>query len=185
MPDKNVEKSELRRRLLAERRALATELRTAWDQAIANRISMLLQERPSRSLAVYWPICGEPDLRDAYADWHAAGMRLALPVVIDKQTPLKFVSWTPGEELQKDAMGVAVPENGQIVQPDSLLLPCVGFNGQRVRLGYGGGLYDRTLEGPDRPLAIGVAYFFSHAEFASEAHDVALDCIVTECAVIE
>lgn len=185
MSERNSEKSELRQRLLAERRALATELRSTWDQAIANRISTLLLKHPQQTLAVYWPICGEPDLREAYAGWSAAGFRLALPVVIDKQMPLKFVSWTPGEELRKDAMGVAVPASGITVQPDVLLLPCVGFNRQRVRLGYGGGYYDRTLEGADRPLAIGVAYSFGRSEFASEGHDVALDYVVTEREVIE
>jgi 5,10-methenyltetrahydrofolate synthetase len=61
-----------------------------------------------------------------------------------------------------------------------VLLPCVGFNGQRMRLGYGGGFYDRTLAAVPRPLALGVAYSCARADFAGEAHDIALDAIFTE-----
>jgi 5-formyltetrahydrofolate cyclo-ligase len=67
-----------------------------------------------------------------------------------------------------------------IVQPQALLIPCVGFNRQRMRLGYGGGYYDRTLAASPRPLAIGIAYRGSLATFAADPYDIALDAIITE-----
>ncbi len=82
-------------------------------------------------------------------------------------------------------MGVQVPAASSAeVAPELLLIPCVGFNQERFRLGYGGGFYDRTLAARPRPRAIGVAYECSRAEFSVEAHDIALDAVVTEAGII-
>jgi 5-formyltetrahydrofolate cyclo-ligase len=91
------------------------------------------------------------------------------------------VEWQPGEELAKDQFGVPVPDRQRAIpQPDVVLVPCVGFNAQRFRLGYGAGFYDRTLARMPRPLALGIAYDCGLAEFESNGHDVALDFILTE-----
>jgi 5-formyltetrahydrofolate cyclo-ligase len=76
---------------------------------------------------------------------------------------------------------VAVPADLRMVaRPGALLIPCLGFNGGRFRLGYGGGYYDRTLAQQPRPVTAGIAYNCLAAEFASAAHDVALDLVLTE-----
>lgn len=174
-------KAELRKTLLLRRTALNADSRAQWDAAIGNRLTAWLEMRSPRTLGVYWPIRAEPDLREFYAQWAARGMQLALPAVIDKNAPLKFLAWNPGEPLAKDAMGVMMPGSaGAEVHPDALLVPCVGFSAQRFRLGYGAGFYDRTLASSLRPTAIGVAYSCLRTDFAVAGHDVALDVIVTE-----
>lgn len=181
MADRPPDKSSQRQRLLAQRQALAPDCRGRWDAAIVERLTALLAPRAAATIGVYYPIRGEPDVRAAYAQWAARGIQLALPIVIDKKAPLKFVAWAPNAPLVRDALGVPVPaDRGQAVQPDVLLVPCVGFNASGVRLGYGGGYYDRTLAHSPRPLAIGVAYACSFADFGSERHDIGLDVIVTE-----
>jgi 5-formyltetrahydrofolate cyclo-ligase len=116
----------------------------------------------------------------AYRQLHAAGIHLALPVVIDKEAPLRFVAWAPEDELIAGAYGTRVPARHDIVLPDALLIPCVGFNTARFRVGYGGGFYDRTLAQATRPLTLGVAYEATLASFTPDAHDIALDTIITE-----
>lgn len=173
----------LRQDLIAQRQTLAPTVRAEWDRAIGKHLSRLLETWSSRIIGIYWPIRNEPDLRELYAVWAARGMQLALPVVIDPDLPLKFLAWAPGDPLAKDAMGVCVPAaTAREVRPDIVLVPCVGFNAARVRLGYGGGFYDRTLANAPRPLAIGIGYSFMQADFTAEAHDVALDMIITETA---
>ena len=183
MTQRPPDKSRLRQALLAQRQTLVPAVRAEWDRAIGKHLSRLLETRPSRTIGIYWPIRNEPDLRELYADWSARGMQLALPVVIDPDLPLKFLAWAPGDPLVKDAMGVWVPAAAEgEVRPDIVLVPCVGFNDARVRLGYGGGFYDRTLANAPRPLSIGIGYSFMQADFAAEVHDVALDMIITETA---
>lgn len=180
MPENTAQKSALRRELLANRQAIPAEVRRAGDAAIGRHVLAWQQAHPVRSLGVYWPIRGEPDLRDCYAALSARGVGLALPVVVDKNAPLRFLAWKPGDAMAQDTFGVAIPAAGHEVQPNALLIPCVGFNGQRFRLGYGGGFYDRTLACAGRPVTVGIGYACLRREFEADAHDVALDFIITE-----
>ncbi len=132
-------------------------------------------------MGVYWPLRGEPDLSAAYAQLALRGVRLSLPVVLERDAALAFAEWIPGEAMVRDKMGVAIPTVLRIVaQPPVLLVPCLGFNAGRYRLGYGGGFYDRTLAPLPRPFSVGVAYACLQAEFASAPHDIALDLVITE-----
>ncbi len=55
--------------------------------------------------------------------------------------------------------GIPVPAQGRAVQPECLLIPCLGFDAKRFRLGYGGGYYDRTLAALiPFPLVVGIAF---------------------------
>lgn len=177
-------KTELRHALLAARNALTAEARVRWDTAIGIQVVEWLRTHPVQTLGVYWPIRNEPDLRRIYPDLAAHGVQLALPVVAGKHMPLKFLAWMPGDPLIKDRMGVPTPVAASAaVQPDAVLVPCVGFNAALVRLGYGSGFYDRTLAILPRPVTIGIAYDCSGVAFDAASHDVALDMIITETAI--
>lgn len=182
--DPSVDKGALRRELLSTRAAVGAAQKTAWDAAIGARVLAWWERQAAAgrtSLGVYWPLRGEPDLAPAYAALAARGVRLALPVVVERDAALAFAAWIPGEALERDAMGVAVPAERRLVaRPDALLIPCLGFNACHFRLGYGGGYYDRTLAEPPRPATAGVAYTCQAAAFASAPHDIALDTVLTE-----
>ena len=180
MPDNSTQKATLRRELLANRQAISPEVRNAMDTAIAQHVIDWQNAHPVGVLGVYWPIRGEPDLRDCYTELLNQGARLALPVVVARDAPLRFLSWESGAAMIKDTFGVAIPASGEEVQPDALLIPCVGFNEQRFRLGYGGGFYDRTLAQTGRPMTVGIAYECARARFEADAHDVPLDFVITE-----
>lgn len=182
MPEAFSDKALLRRTLLANRQAIPPEVRQQWDAEISMRVIAWWQAHRTPTLGVYWPIRGEPDLHPAYVELTSRDVRLALPIVAGKDAPLRFIEWRPGDPLQKDAFGVAIPVSGAEIRPHALLIPCVGFNERYYRLGYGGGFYDRTLAVPPRPRTIGVAYACARAAFDADAHDVPLDAILTESA---
>jgi 5-formyltetrahydrofolate cyclo-ligase len=152
----------LRRRLLDGRATIASAEAALYDAAIATRLARWLERCPSKVLGVYWPIRGEPDLRPLYATLAAAGVRLALPVMCGAQSGLQFAAWRPGDPLAFDRFGIATPAVLTHVAPDTLLVPCVGFNPSLHRLGYGGGFYDRTVD------------------FSADAHDIPMDVVITE-----
>lgn len=175
------DKTALRRSLIALRHGIAGEQRARHDSTIGRHVAAWWRAHPMQVLGVYWPIRREPDLHEAYAELAAAGVQLALPVVIAPDAPLQFAAWVPGAPLVKDAFGVSIPAAPCVmVQPQALLIPCVGFSAAGIRLGYGGGFYDRTLAGPTHPLAIGVAYACTRVDLRAAAHDVAMDAIITE-----
>ena len=174
-------KAELRKQMLALRRAVPPATRAAWDQALCAKVLAWQEENKVMELGVYWPLRDEPDLHPAYAELARRGVRLLLPVVVARHTALEFAEWTIGETMVKDAMGVAVPATLRMAAyPPALLVPCLGYNPHRYRLGYGGGFYDRTLARTPRPATAGIAYSCLQAEFPDDPHDVALDTVLTE-----
>lgn len=178
------DKTALRKALTAARHAIDPLQKAQWDAAICARVLAWWRTQAlggADTLGVYWPLRGEPDLGTAYAELAGYGVRLVLPVVLARDSALGFTQWVPGEAMVKDTMGVAVPAQLRAApRPPALLVPCLGFNAEGFRLGYGGGYYDRTLEALPRPVTAGIAYAFQAAQFASAAHDVALDLVITE-----
>ncbi len=182
-------KKELRESLLETRiEACANAL---LNEALAHRLDGLLERLQPRCVGFYWPLRGEFDARALIGAWLAAGhgahaRRAALPVVAERHTPLDFHAWTPAAPMRAGHHNIPVPEGGEPVVPDLLLIPCVGFDAEGFRLGYGGGYYDRTLAawpGAQRPVTIGVAFEACRLDaLPRDAHDLALDVIVTEAA---
>ncbi|MFC7298535.1 5-formyltetrahydrofolate cyclo-ligase [Herminiimonas aquatilis] len=176
-------KSELRQRLLESRKAMSAEQKQLWDRQLVEKILAWWSVERFPTIGVYWPMRGEPDLLAAYATLTELGTTLALPVVVSDDAPLKFYAWIPGDPVIKDRYGAAVPAvQHSELQPQALIIPCLGFNKQRFRLGYGGGFYDRTLALVPRPVTVGVAYACSEIAFAADPYDVALDSVMTPSA---
>ncbi|MEN9867055.1 MAG: hypothetical protein RL748_2645 [Pseudomonadota bacterium] len=176
------DKVALRRQLLAMRRAITPEQKTQWDDLIGQQLWQWCQRQQVPSLAVYAPIRNEPDLNATLVRLHQAGVQLCLPVVQQADSPLAFAHWSPQTAMTRDHFGVAVPAYPQWCPlPEYVLIPCVGFNAARFRLGYGGGFYDRTLAAASHPVcSIGIAYACLAQEFEAGEYDVALSRIVTE-----
>jgi 5-formyltetrahydrofolate cyclo-ligase len=171
----------IRKHLLELRRGTDTALRRQWDSAIGQNVLEWCELHRPASLGLFWPIQAEPDLRDIYPQLHKLGIRLALPLVVGNAQALQFLEWQPGDAMSADQYGIPVPaQRDRSFMPEVLLIPCVGFNAAKFRMGYGGGYYDRTLETQPRPLTLGIAYHQAQAEFPAESHDIAMDQILTE-----
>jgi len=119
-----------------------------------------------------------------YVSFHR---RCALPAVIERGAPLAFRPWATGEKLEKGVWNIPIPqETAEIVTPNILIAPVVGFDRRCYRLGYGGGFFDRTLAVfPYAPTVIGVGY--TTAEIPTihpQWHDIPLSAVVTEKEVV-
>jgi 5-formyltetrahydrofolate cyclo-ligase len=174
-----------RQRLLALRIGVPPSERRQWGQEIEARLRLLLKERTVITFGVYWPFQAEFDPRPLI-DWLIAeGSSVALPAVIDKEGPLEYRAWRPGEPLVDGVWNIPVPQNRDIVIPQAVLAPLVGFDRNCYRLGYGGGYFDRTLPAiSPRPLAIGVGYELSQIETVyPQPFDVPMDIVVTEAEI--
>ena len=174
-----------RQRLLALRAAARPAERRLWGDEIEATLRALLLERPVMTLGVYWPFQAEFDPR-ALIDWVIArGFAVALPAVVDKKGPLEYRAWRPGEALVDGVWDIPIPKAREVVVPEAVLAPLVGFDRQCYRLGYGGGYFDRTLAAfSTRPLAIGVGYEVSQIEsILPQSFDIPMDVIVTEARI--
>lgn len=179
-----VDRKALRSELLARRQAL--EQRPSRDAAIAAALQSRLRGLKPECVGAYCATRGEFDPLPALTALCAehAGLSLALPVVDTASRGMRFVAWAPGQALREGPYGILEPaDTSRTVDPGTLLLPCVGFVEIGLRLGYGGGYYDRYLAGRGDVYTIGLAYDCCHIEhLAPEPHDHLLDLILTETA---
>jgi 5,10-methenyltetrahydrofolate synthetase len=176
-------KAELRKRLLQARGEAATA--GLAGASLAVRLREALARYAPHTVGFYWPLAGEFDARPIIEEWLAQDPRraAALPVVAVKGQALQFHAWTPETPMRIGHHRIPEPEQTQAVLPDLLLIPCVGFDDDGYRLGYGGGYYDRTLAGWTgfvKPVTIGIAYEACRAPLPHEVHDIALDAVVTD-----
>jgi 5-formyltetrahydrofolate cyclo-ligase len=137
-------KEELRR-LFRRRRQQSLPLAAAGILATAQRhLGDLLAGRGG-DLGLYWPQGSEPDLRPLAQAW---GGRLALPAVAGGA--LVYRAWVPGDPLADDACGIPAPL-GPHRTPEAmalLLVPALAVTPCGLRLGSGGGWYDRLRADP-------------------------------------
>jgi 5-formyltetrahydrofolate cyclo-ligase len=173
---------EERKRLLALRADASPADRRSWSRAIEAQLERMLADRPGITLGAYWPFRAEFDPRALVERLTAQGFAVALPVVIDKKGPLEYRRWRAGDPLVDGVWGIPVPERRDIVVPQAVLAPLVGFDRQCYRLGYGGGYFDRTLAAlQPRPLAIGVGFELARIKtIYPQDFDIPMDWIVTE-----
>ena len=176
-----------RERLIACRAAVPVLERRARDLLITNHLRAALPDLASRHIGFYWPFKGEYDPRPLVRALHREGARLALPVVVQRARPMEFRPWRPRMRLAKGVWDILVPAEGPAVQPDTLLVPLVGFDARGYRLGHGGGYYDRTLAAlPRRPLAVGIGFeSLRLPTIHPQPHDIPMDMIVTERGAVE
>lgn len=153
----------------------------------AGHLSALLAGHRGVPVAGYMPIRSEIDPRPAMAEAAAHGP-VGVPVIEGAGRPLRFALWEPEMALVEGAFGALVPAAPVFMVPQIVIVPLVAFDRQGGRLGYGGGFYDRTLEGlraRGPVLAVGFAYAAQEAgALPLEPTDQPLDMIVTERGVL-
>ncbi|WP_370284112.1 5-formyltetrahydrofolate cyclo-ligase [Pseudooceanicola sp.] len=135
----------------------------------------------------YMPIRTEIPPLAAMAEAAAHGL-VGVPVIEGPGLPLRFAEWEPDAVMVPGPFGAQVPEPCRWMVPEIVIVPLLAFDRAGNRLGYGGGFYDRTLEGlraRGPVLALGFAYAAQEVGAVPvEATDAPLDMIVTEREVI-
>lgn len=155
--------------------------------ATAGYLSEVLAGYRGVPLAGYMAMRTEIDPTAAMEEAAAHGL-VGVPVIMGAAQPLKFRLWEPDCTLIDGAFGAKIPQNGDWMTPQIVIVPLVAFDKTGGRLGYGGGFYDRTLEQLRalRPtMAIGFAYAAQEdTDLPLEPTDQPLDMIVTEQGII-
>lgn len=170
-----------RERLIAARLAIPADERASLSTKIAHALDAIVGDAAGKSVSLYWPFRGEPDLRPWMSELVARGATPALPVVVEKAHPLVFRAYAPGDPLEKGVWNIPIPSpDAREIIPDVVISPLVGVDPQNYRLGYGGGFFDRTLAAhPGKPLVIGVGYTMQRIEtIYPQHHDIPMDRIV-------
>ena len=194
-------KARLRRVVLSRRNAMSSEDRRSASLAASHwacyALGVLCRQPiltqldgsgnacSSSTIGLFWPIRSEIDCLLLERSLRRLKMTLALPVVVGEGL-MEFRKWASGDDLVDAGFGTRAPmKTAPVVDPDILLVPFVGFDAKRNRLGYGGGYYDRYLEKAqvlgNRPVLVG--YGFSCQKLDNVPigdYDQSLDLIITD-----
>jgi 5-formyltetrahydrofolate cyclo-ligase len=175
----------LRQRLIAARQALPDRLERA--VRLQNVLRVWLVGRREASIGAYWPIKGEFDPLPALYRWtegapEGVTRRIGLPVADRASGSLRFHVWYPGCPTELDAYDIPKPKDTEEFVPELLVVPCLGYGPAGVRLGYGGGFFDRTLQSiRPRPVTVGVSYTHGFLPLLRPGDtDFQLDAMLTE-----
>ncbi|MDJ0717424.1 MAG: 5-formyltetrahydrofolate cyclo-ligase [Prochloraceae cyanobacterium] len=155
-------KAQLRRLLLEKRRALPPNVWRQKSDILCDRLSALSIFREAKTILAYLSFRQEPDLAPLFT----SDRRWGFPRCLGKS--LQWHSWMPGESLEVGTYGILEPlvDSPTISseEVDLILVPAVGCDRQRYRLGYGGGFYDRMLTCPqwNSKPTIGIVFDFAY-----------------------
>ena len=141
------EKKALRAALLAKRAAIAAKEKALFDRALCAHVAAHPYFLEADALLCYLPIRGEPDLTPLLDLATSRGIPVYLPHC-DKNG-MRFLKYTCKSDLQKDRFGILAPkEDAPEAHPTTktlCVIPGLAADRQGIRLGYGGGFYDRFL----------------------------------------
>ncbi len=174
---------------MTDKRALRARMRATRDgfvaagrAGIAPPPAFLDRLKPGLTIAAYCPIGSEADPALLTGAAVSAGCALALPHVVDRITPLRFLAWVEGATLAIGPHGLnQPPADAPECRPDIILTPLVAFDARLNRLGQGAGHYDRAFTGLPDAWRVGVAWSVQRVDtLPADPWDVPLHAVITE-----
>ncbi len=185
---------QLRAQLAARRRALSRAERAHAAYELARRVDGALHLKAHWRIALYASLPNELDTAPLIELARARGCRIYLPRIDRRRAGrgMRFIELQG--PLRRNRLGIDEPQGGVALGArwlDVVFLPLVGFDRHGLRLGTGGGFYDRAFAFRHLrrhwhgPKLIGIAYAFQQLDhIAHESHDVRMDAVITDQGII-
>ena len=114
------------------------------------------------------------------------GKILCLPIIKNNSETLNFIEYNLKTKLVSGKFGIMQPSNlSKEFFPEIILTPCLAFDENGFRLGYGGGYYDKTFSylktRKHKFISIAVAFDDQKIdELVHDKYDQKIDYILTE-----
>ena len=167
-------KSELRKQVLQEMKAMPQEQKQAMDRALTERFLNHSFYQEAKVIATYLSFPHEFQTQELIEQALRDGKKVLIPKTYPKGR-MEFVVYDP-QRLVKTSFGLLEPPQGNLEvvdasQIDLIHVPGLAFTREGYRIGYGGGYYDRYLENFAGD-SMSTIYPCQVQEFNSEDHDV-------------
>jgi 5-formyltetrahydrofolate cyclo-ligase len=189
-------KISLRTRLLTARRSLPVSARSAAATKLQDQTLALVRRTGARSIAAYVPVGSEPggaDLPDRLLAALPPGGRLLLPVLLP-DNDLTWAELSPPPTSAQGASALVAGPRGlrepdgprlgvdAVCSVDLLLAPALAVGDDGIRMGRGGGSYDRVMARLPEPGPLIVALLHDGEDVESvpaEPHDRRVHAVIT------
>ena len=136
----------------------------------------------------YYPVNSEINCLDVLQILEKNNFKISLPIT-KKNNTMDFYKWSFQDSLSVSRQGIPEPNTRKKVIPDVLIVPLVGFDRYKFRLGYGGGFYDRYISKIlkfKKILTVGFAFSFQEiSKIPINKFDQKLNFILTDKEIIK
>ncbi len=172
----------MREKLIQERKQLSAEFREQAAADILQQLIKLPEFNSAKNIALYLAVNGEVETKHIIETCWRQAKNVFLPVVQNDMS-LLFYQYQKNDILQKNKFGILEPsqdkKNIPSDQLDLVLVPLVGFDENKHRLGMGAGCYDRAFANKKtKPVLIGLAYAFQKIQITPKEWDVKMDALI-------
>ena len=153
------------------------------DEAIVAQVLSLPEYTSACTIFCYVGMAGEINTVPLIKKALQEGKRVGVPLCVAKGI-MEVRRIESLQDLQDGIFGTQEPRPGtELIAPQAIdlaLIPCVSCDANGRRLGYGGGYYDRYLEGTDFPRAILCRKLVMQADIPVDGHDQLMDMVISE-----
>ena len=172
------DKKSQRQICLKNRNGLSIQEREKYSALICQRLFPYLEDKRILS---YDPISSEVDVSLINDRFDVAYPVIGKEREMEARFPMEKVFCLNAYQIREPD-----PDHSIGIDPediDVVIIPCVGFDGNKNRLGHGGGYYDRYLK-KTHALKICVAYEAQKLDrIICDENDIIMDLIITEKSV--
>lgn len=164
-------------------RELDAAYRQRSDRGIEERLYTLTEWRDAQTVLIYMSVGFEPQTRGIIREGLRRGKKMAVPRclrggIMEARQILSL------DGLAPDRFGIPAPARSALLigpaELDLVLAPCAAADPQGVRLGNGGGYYDRYLEKVNCPVVCLCRHKLLADVLPREKHDRLMDIVLTE-----
>ena len=174
-------KSELRKQVLHEMKAIPRTQKVTMDLALTERLLQHPFYQEAKVIATYLSFPHEFQTQELIEQALKDGKKVLIPKTYPKGR-MEFVVYNP-QQLAKTSFGLLEPQGDlEVVEPsqiDLIHVPGLAFTTEGYRIGYGGGYYDRYLE-HFAGHTMSTIYPCQVQEFNSEDHDIAVQEVLID-----
>ncbi|NDV45303.1 5-formyltetrahydrofolate cyclo-ligase [Flagellimonas sediminis] len=173
-------KKEIREQMLERRNRMSHREKTLYDHAVCEVLWGLVEQKEIQSVHTYLPMGSEVDIVPFIAQCLEHQLTVVVPQTLpDRQFNNLVLSSLQG--LERGVFGTSYPSGNRVYKGlyDLIIVPGLACDGNRSRLGYGGGYYDTFLAHHPKTRKMGLFYPFQRIRrVPTEDHDVQLDEIL-------
>ena len=175
-----MDKKELRRTIRERKRAMTENEITERSEALGKLFAESEAYRNAKTIYGYLPYNQEvrtgPMLEQAMRE----GKQVAVPKCYGDE--MRFIYMDDLSKVEKGYANIPEPiADGPIADDETalVLMPCLAFDPQGHRIGYGGGFYDKFLSAEPNHPTLALCYEFQMMEhLETEAHDIPVDYVL-------
>ena len=185
MTDINVNK-EIQRKTSIKKRATLKDKNSNASKTLQDHLNGLINFKNYKIIASFISFKSEISTQFLNEFLLNNGKILCLPIIKNNSETLNFIEYNLKTKLVSGKFGIMQPSDlSKEFLPEIILTPCLAFDENGFRLGYGGGYYDKTFSylKKIRHKFISIAVAFDDQkidELVHDKYDQKIDYILTE-----